>query len=128
MERVTGIGGIFFKAEDPKKLQAWYRDNLGVQLEEGGYAVFKWAENDAKRDAVTVWSTFSKDTNHFQPSKAPFMINYRVNNLDAMLAQLKSKGVEQVGGIEESTELGRFAWVMDPEGNKIELWQPPESK
>jgi catechol 2,3-dioxygenase-like lactoylglutathione lyase family enzyme len=128
MERVTGIGGIFFKAEDPKKLQAWYQEHLGVQPDPDGYVGFKWLEKDPPgREAVTIWSPFPKDTRYYQPSQAPFMINYRVKDLDAMLAQLRAQGIQTVGEPENS-EFGRFAWVMDPEGNKIELWEPPKDK
>lgn len=128
MERVTGIGGIFFKAEDPKRLQAWYRDHLGVEPSADGVVVFGWKEKEAPhRDGMTVWSPFPKDTRYYDPSPAPFMINYRVRNLDAMLAQLKAQGIAQVGE-PETSEFGRFAWVMDPEGNKIELWEPPAAK
>jgi predicted enzyme related to lactoylglutathione lyase len=128
MERVTGIGGIFFKAEDPKRLQAWYQEHLGIQPEADGYVAFKWKEQEPPNgDAVTIWSPFPKDTKYYQPSQAPFMINYRVRDLDAMLAQLRAQGVQLVGEPENS-EFGRFAWVMDPEGNKIELWEPPKAK
>lgn len=126
MERVTGIGGIFFKAEDPKKLQAWYQEHLGIQPE-NGYVSFRWMEKDAPgKEGMTIWSPFPKDTKYYDPSKAPFMVNYRVKDLDAMLRQLKSQGIEPVGTPEDG-EFGRFAWVMDPEGNKIELWEPPKA-
>jgi len=127
MERVTGIGGVFFKSEDPKKLQAWYVEHLGVP-DEGGYVAFRWMEKDRPgEEGMTVWSTFPKDTKHYQPSSAPFMINYRVRDLDAMLVQLRAAGVETVGE-PESGPYGRFAWVMDPDGNKVELWEPPPSE
>lgn len=127
MERVTGIGGIFFKAEDPKTLQAWYQEHLGIQPEKDGYVSFRWLEKDAPgKEGQTIWSPFPKDTKYYDPSKSQFMINYRVKDLDAMLRQLRSQGIEPVGGPEDS-EFGRFAWVMDPEGNKIELWEPPKA-
>jgi len=124
MQKVQGIGGIFFKAQDPKALAAWYRDHLGIDLTEWGGAVFPWRAHDPKGDAATVWSTFSADTEYFAPSTATFMINYRVDDLDAMLAQLRAAGVRVDDKIEDG-ELGRFGWAFDPEGNKLELWQPP---
>jgi len=119
MERVLGIGGIFFKARDPQALAAWYRDHLGVPLDAGQtYGTF----NSAAAGESTVWSTFPSDTKYFG-STAPFMVNYRVRDLDAMLAQLRAAGAV----VEERVEdhgYGRFGWAMDPEGNRIELWQP----
>jgi predicted enzyme related to lactoylglutathione lyase len=125
MERVQGIGGIFFKARDQAALAAWYRDKLGVPLEEWGGAVFRWREHDAGGDAYTVWTPFAADTKYFAPSEQPFMVNFRVRDLDAMLAQLRAGGCAVDEKIEAS-EFGRFGWVVDPEGNKIELWQPPK--
>jgi predicted enzyme related to lactoylglutathione lyase len=116
MERVIGIGGIFFKARDPQGMAAWYRKHLGVAMEDGRLD-FVWNEKGA-----TVWSLFPADTDYFAPSTAPFMINYRVANLGRMLEQLRGGGVkvEKV----EDFEYGRFAWITDPEGNRIELWEP----
>ena len=126
MERVTGIGGVFFKANDPKALTDWYRRHLGVPVDAGGYVVFPWREEaDPRRVGKTVWSAFSRDTKYFEPSAAPFMINYRVRDLDRLLEELRREGVEADPRIEEGED-GRFAWVMDPEGNRIELWEPPE--
>ena len=131
MERVTGIGGIFFKAKNPRELQAWYAKHLGVPVNEHGIVLFHWSERDEwgaeRHDGMTVWSAFAADTKYFAPSDAPLMINYRVQNLDAMVAQLTEAGVALVGG-PETSEYGSFAWVMDPEGNKVELWQPPEGQ
>ena len=125
MERVTGIGGIFFKADDPKKLQAWYEEKLGIPAE-GGYVMFQWREaNDPERTGQTVWSLFPRDTKYFAPSSSPFMLNYRVENLDAMLDQLRQAGAQVDDRVEEM-EYGRFGWVIDPEGNRIELWEPPD--
>ncbi len=125
MERVQGIGGFFFKARDKAALAAWYRDCLGVPVQDGwGGAMFAWAELDPDRDAMTIWSPFAADTDYFAPSQASFMLNFRVRDLDAMLAQLREKGCDVHDRIEES-EFGRFGWVVDPEGNKVELWQPP---
>jgi predicted enzyme related to lactoylglutathione lyase len=121
MERVLGVGGIFFKARDPEKLKAWYRDHLGLPTDQQGETVFP-ARPDSQDPLV--WCPFPEDTTYFEPSKAPFMINFRVRNLNAMLSQLRAAGAtvdEKI--IEES--YGKFAWVMDPEGNRIELWEPP---
>jgi len=127
MERVLGIGGVFFKAADKGALGAWYRDNLGVPLEEEwGGAVFGWKANDPVGDAHTVWSPFPEDTSYFAPSTRDFMLNFRVADLEAMLRQLRAKGCAVDDKTEES-EFGKFGWVMDPEGNRIELWQPPDS-
>ena len=124
-ERVTGIGGIFFKAKDPKALAAWYRDSLGVVLQSGGeYSIFEWRERrDQTRLGHTVWSVFPAGTTYFGPGGASFMINYRVADLDKMLAQLKAMGVKIDPKIEDSFN-GRFAAAFDPEGNKIQLWEP----
>lgn len=120
MERVTGIGGVFFKAQDPHALAEWYREHLGIPLDEGQtYGAF---ESRGAGDQ-TVWSTFPADTGYFAPSGAPFMINYRVRDLDAMLAQLREAGVEVDHKVEEY-DFGRFGWAMDPEGNRFELWEP----
>jgi catechol 2,3-dioxygenase-like lactoylglutathione lyase family enzyme len=126
MERVTGIGGVFFKANNPKALTDWYRRHLGVPEDADGSVVFPWREEaDRERPGKTVWSAFPRDTKYFEPSTAPFMINYRVRDLDRLLEELRREGVEVDPRIEEG-EYGRFAWVMDPEGNRIELWEPPE--
>ncbi len=124
MERVRGIGGVFFKAKDPAALARWYSDHLGVELEAWGGARFAWKELDPRGDACTVWNPFSADTTYFAPGTATFMINYRVDDLDAMLAQLRAAGVQVEDKIDDS-EYGRFGWAVDPEGNKVELWQPP---
>jgi len=125
MKRVTGIGGIFFKAKDPKALGVWYREHLGIDVEEWGGASFRWKGPDNPEGVgTTVWSLFGADTNHFAPSSAPFMINYRVDDLHALLAALRAEGVAVDEKVEES-EFGKFGWVIDPEGNKVELWQPP---
>lgn len=126
MERVTGIGGIFFKSKDPKALNAWYRDHLGIEPSPDGSVVFEWrAKDEPDRVGYTVWSPFRHDTTYFDPGTATFMVNYRVADLDAILAQLRAAGVTVDDRIEDS-EYGRFGWAMDPEGNRFELWQPPE--
>jgi len=122
MEKVNGIGGVFFKAREPKKMAAWYRDHLGIQSK-GGYADFVWRDKETpERIGHTAWALFPTNTSYFGSSAAPMMINYRVANLERMLAQLRRAGVavEKV----EDQDYGRFAWIMDPEGNRIELWEP----
>lgn len=126
MKRVTGIGGIFFKSADPRGLSAWYRDHLGLDVTDWGGALFHWG-GDGSEAGVTVWSPFAQDTSYMQPSSASFMINYRVENLDELLELLRSEGCEVVDRTEIS-EQGRFGWVIDPEGNKVELWEPPKGE
>lgn len=126
MKRVTGIGGVFFKARDPKKLAAWYREHLGIEPDASGYVSFRWRDvDDPQRIGSTAWNPFDRDTRYFDPSGAPFMINYRVADLDALLEALRAAGLEVDSRVEES-EFGRFGWVMDPEGHRVELWEPPE--
>lgn len=125
MERVTGIGGIFFKTKDPKALGQWYAANLGIDVQDWGGAVFRWGDAaDPERSGTTAWSLFPMDTKYLNPSTAPFMVNYRVADLDAMLAQLRAAGVQVDEKVDDS-EYGRFGWAMDPDGNRFELWQPP---
>ena len=125
MKRVTGIGGIFFKAKDPKKLAKWYAKHLGVEIEGETMSTFLWKDGATKpKPGSTIWAVFPKTTKYFKPSKSPFMINYRVHDLKALLKQLRKERVL----IDEKTdqnEYGSFAWVTDPEGNRIELWEPP---
>jgi len=123
MARVTGIGGVFFKTEDPKALAAWYRDMLGLALEDWGGAVLKWPEDTANDGGLTVWHVAKSDTKWFAPSPSSFMINYRVDDLDGLLAKLREAEVPLVSG-PEAHENGRFAWILDPAGNKLELWEP----
>ena len=126
MKRVIGIGGVFFKAKDPEKLRAWYQEHLGLEVDAYGSVVFHSPESEAERKtAQTVWSLFPSDTKYFDPSTAPFMINYRVENLAALLEVLRSEGVE-VDERSDEAEYGKFGWIMDPEGNRIELWEPGE--
>jgi predicted enzyme related to lactoylglutathione lyase len=124
LERVTGIGGIFFKAKDPKRLHAWYKEHLGIDCHDFG-AVFRWQDDPRAATAVTVWSAFAEDTPYFAPSQAPFMINFRVTHLNAMREQLQRAGahVDEKVQVEDN---GRFGWAMDPEGNRFELWEPAE--
>ncbi|HEY9103536.1 VOC family protein [Chitinimonas sp.] len=122
--RITGVGGIFFKAKEPKVLAAWYRDVLGIKLEAWGGAALRY---DAPRHPpALIWGTFPESTKYFAPSAASFMINYAVDDMDAFLARLKEKGVEPIKRTDDAT--GRFAWIVDPENNKIELWEPKEPK
>ncbi len=126
MQRVTGIGGIFIKARNPEAMKAWYRRHLGIDIQDWGGTSFRWQTPERPEpEGMTVWSIFPADSRYFDPSPAPFMVNYRVDDLDALLAALRAEGCEVDARIEES-EFGRFGWVMDPERNRIELWQPPE--
>ncbi len=125
MKRVTGIGGIFFKAKDPKALQAWYKDHLGVDVKPWGGAAFDWTDDAGTPvGGTTAWSIFSADGDQFAPSTAPFMVNYRVADLHALVNALREEGCNVLEKIDES-EYGKFGWVIDPEGNKVELWEPP---
>lgn len=125
MKRVTGIGGVFFKAKDPKALGEWYRTHLGLNVEGWGGVVFRWADDNPDREGTSVWNPFREDTEYFAPSSASFMINYRVDDLDALLTALREEGCDVDEKVEDS-EFGKFGWVMDPEGNRVELWQPPD--
>ncbi len=124
MARVTGIGGIFFRSSnDNAALATWYQKHLGLRLEGFGGAILKWPDDKAEDGGLTVWHIAEKESQLFAPSDAPFMINYRVDNLEEMIAQLRAGAVEIIQG-PESHENGKFAWIMDPEGNKVELWEP----
>ena len=124
MARVTGIGGVFFKSRsDNAALAAWYQQHLGMALEYFGGAVLRWPDDKAEDQGLTVWHVAARDSQWFSPSESSFMINYRVDDLDALLAQLRADGIP-IGGGPESHENGKFAWIMDPDGNKVELWEP----
>ncbi|QJX00688.1 VOC family protein [Frigoriglobus tundricola] len=124
MARVTGIGGVFFKSNDPAALAAWYQKHLGMVLEKSfGGAILRWPDDRAEDKGLTVWHLADKGSQWFSPSDSSFMINYRVDDLGELLAGLRANGVEVLKG-PESHENGRFAWVMDPDGNKVELWEP----
>ena len=124
MARITGIGGVFFKSTgDHAALAAWYQEHLGLTLEPFGGAILKWPDDKADDGGLTVWSVAKKDSKWFSPSESPFMINYRVDNLDELLEQLRAGGVKVIQG-PESHENGKFAWIMDPDSNKVELWEP----
>ncbi len=125
MRRVTGIGGIFFKARDSAALQAWYRRHLGIDVQEWGGVSFRWTDEKGTPIAgTTAWLITSATNRQFEPSTASFMVNYRVEDVRALAKLLREEGCEVLDKIDES-EYGTFAWVIDPEGNKIELWQPP---
>ena len=125
MKRVTGIGGIFFQAKDPVALRVWYQRHLGIDVQEWGGAVFTWSdEAGTPTQGTTVWSISAPDSDYFAPSTSTFMINYRVEDLAALLQMLREEGCDVLEKTDDS-EYGKFGWVMDPEGNKVELWQPP---
>jgi len=127
MKHVLGIGGIFFKARDPEKLAAWYKEHLGLNVEDYGGVSFREEDNadvSPKRQAYLVWSAFPEDTDYFAPSSKPFMINFRVADLDQLLAKLRAEGVA-VDEKTDKSEFGYFGWATDPEGNRFELWEPP---
>lgn len=124
MARVTGIGGVFFKSKGNRAaLAEWYRTHLGVQLEGFGGAIFRWPDDTAEDKGLTVWHVADASSKWFAPSDAPFMINYRVDDLDRLMDDLRAKGVQVIGG-PESHENGKFAWILDLDGNKVELWEP----
>ena len=131
MKRVTGIGGIFFKAKDPVVLKAWYKKHLGIDFQEWGdtaFFPFTWTDDAGNpTKGTTVWSIASADSSSFAPSTSTFMINYRVDDLAALLQALREEGCDVLEKTDDS-EFGKFGWVMDPEGNKVELWQPPEGQ
>jgi len=125
VKRVTGIGGVFFKAKDAPALQAWYRTHLGIDVQPWGGAAFDWVDADGKpTGGTTAWLVTPAESKQFAPSDAAFMVNYRVDDLHALVAALKTEGCNVLDKIDES-EYGTFGWVIDPEGNKVELWQPP---
>src|SRR6266849_3064524 len=121
MRRVVGLGGVFFKATDPEKLYAWYERHLGLAREAGADAIV--FQNGGEVPGMTVWSIFKSDTRYFDPSRAPFMLNFRVVDLDALLKVLAEEGVD-VDPKREEYDYGKFAWITDPEGNRKELWEP----
>lgn len=126
-QKVTGIGGIFFKCADPEKTRQWYAQNLGFSGEKYG-SIFEWRHADEpNKKGSTVWNPFAKDTKYFQPSEKDFMINLRVENLEWLLGELKREGIEQIGEM-QAYEYGKFAHIMDPDGNKIELWEPVDEE
>ncbi len=123
MKRVIGIGGIFFKSKNPEKAREWYKNHLGIESDQYG-GMFQWRKYHApEKTGCTVWSPFPEDTDYFNPSEKPCMFNYRVADLEKLLEALNREGIEQVGEM-QTYDYGKFAWIMDPDGNKIELWEP----
>lgn len=128
MKRVTGIGGIFFTARDPAALRDWYARHLGIDVQDWGGAAFAWTDADGKpAGGTTIWSIGPATGDAFAPGSAPFMVNYRVADVRALVAALKDEGCDVADRIEAS-EYGTFAWVVDPEGHKVELWEPPAGR
>jgi predicted enzyme related to lactoylglutathione lyase len=128
MKRVTGIGGIFFKARDAPALRAWYQRHLGIDVQAWGGAAFPWTDADSQPVAgTTVWSIGLEAGDQFAPSVSTFMVNYRVDDVRALIDVLRAEGCSVLDSIDAS-EYGTFGWVMDPEGNKVALWQPPEGQ
>jgi len=126
MKKVTGIGGIFFKCQDPKAIKEWYHKNLGLETDQYG-AMFAFRKlEEPKEKAYLQWSPFAENTEYFQPSEKQFMINYRVDNLEALLVELEQAGVTIIGEM-QTFDYGKFAHILDPEGNKIELWEPVDT-
>jgi len=126
MKRVTGIGGIFLSARDPAALCAWYKTHLGIDVQDWGGTAFRWVDDSGSpAPGTTVWSV--GDGSYFAPSRSTFMVNYRVADLHALLSLLRNEGCQVLEKVEES-EYGKFGWVMDPDGNKVELWQPPDGQ
>jgi len=126
MKRVVGIGGIFIKSGDPEALKAWYRNHLGMEIQDWGGMTFHWSTPEAPNPhGATIWSVFEATSTYFAPSEATFMVNYRVEDLEAVLAALRAEGCDVDDKTEESG-FGKFGWVMDPDGNRVELWEPPQ--
>ena len=128
MARVTGIGGVFFRSKDPDALKKWYHEHLGIEPGPDGTVQMWWRDVESpERRGHTVWAPFPEDTPHFGRRSSQYMLNYRVDDLDAVLAELEAAGVE-VDARREDSEFGRFGWAVDPEGNRFELWEPPEGQ
>ncbi len=123
MARVTGIGGVFFKAKDPKALSAWYAKNLGIQLSDYGGASLLWSDEIPAGTGQTAWSIFPEKSSHFGPGSQQFMVNYRVDDMDALLESLAAKGV-WIDPKRQDEVYGKFAWIKDCDGNRLELWEP----
>ena len=128
MKRVTGIGGIFFSARDPVALRAWYQRHLGIDVQAWGGTAFSWADGAGEpTSGSTIWSIAEAGSETFSPGTAPFMVNYRVDDLAALMQALRDEGCQVLEKTEDA-EFGKFGWVIDPEGNKVELWQPPQGR
>lgn len=127
MKRVTGIGGLFFKSTDPARTLEWYRTHLGIGSSDFGGFAFQWSERERPNETgYTVWSAFPDTTDYFSPGEQSFMVNFRVADLTSLVAALKEEGIEVVGEVEQHPN-GKFAWILDPEGRKVELWEPVPS-
>jgi predicted enzyme related to lactoylglutathione lyase len=125
MKRVTGIGGIFFKARgDAKALRDWYKQHLGIDVQVWGGAAFDWADDPGAATGTTAWAINAADSDHFAPDTGEFMVNYRVADLHGLLQALREEGCQVLDKVDES-DYGKFGWVIDPEGRKVELWEPP---
>jgi len=125
MKRVTGIGGIFFKSKHPVALREWYRVHLGIDVQDWGGTAFRWTDVEgAPTGGTTVWNIGDADNDYYAPSASPFMVNYRVADLRALLDALRAEGCNVLDKTDDS-EYGKFGWVLDPDGNKVELWEPP---
>lgn len=124
MNKVTGIGGIFFKSKDTEAINEWYKTHLGFDTNPYG-TTFKWKDHDSGKEGLTLWNAFKSDTKYFEPSTKDFMINFRVTNLEELVTELRQNGVTIVDEL-ETYDYGKFIHIMDPEGNKIELWEPSE--
>jgi len=128
MNRVTGIGGIFFKAKDPVAQRAWYKRHLGIDVQDWGGAAFRWTGEDGKpTSGTTIWTVHGAEGDYFAPSTSTFMVNYRDSDLHGLLQALRVEGCNVLDKTDDS-EFGKFGWVIDPEGNKVELWQPPDGQ
>jgi predicted enzyme related to lactoylglutathione lyase len=125
MKRVTGIGGVFFKSENPEAIKTWYANHLGIAADQYGAMFWSRDDENPEQRISTAWSPFDANTAYFAPSQKQWMINYRVENLEALLDVLRQEGVTVVGAVEEY-DYGKFGWILDPEGNKIELWEPKD--
>jgi len=125
-KRVTGIGGIFFKTKDPEKTKNWYQQNLGIKMDQYGASFISRQYDAPDKSAYLQWSPFKEDTEYFDPSEKPFMINYRVENLEWLVGELRNSGVTICDEI-ETFDYGKFVHIMDPEGNKLELWEPVDA-
>jgi predicted enzyme related to lactoylglutathione lyase len=123
-KRVTGLGGFFFKTKDPDAIKNWYKEHLGIPVDQYGWT-FWWKDENGNK-CSTQWSPFKEDTNYFSPSDKPFMMNFRVADLEGLLEVLRDEGVTVVGDM-ETYDYGKFGWILDPEGNKIELWEPVDN-
>jgi predicted enzyme related to lactoylglutathione lyase len=125
MQKITGIGGVFFKARNPQQLMEWYDRHLGLKFQ-NGFIQLKWADDPNKTTGSTTLAMFKEDSTYFNPGEKPYMINFRVSDLRTLLTELREKGVTIAGDMQEY-DYGRFGWIIDPEGNKLELWEPIES-